>query len=192
MKHTSASLLPLILLALLAALTFWLERTTQIDNGRSDGKGRHDPDFIVDNFTVRRFNPSGELQYVQTAQKMLHYTDDDSTDVVAPTLDYLGQTQKTHITARQAWLGQAGKEVRLFNDVRMVREGTTDSPELVVTTSEMFVYPDDEFARGVMPVTVTEGKSVINGTGFEADNRAHIFKLMGRVHGIIYKKTGTP
>ena len=30
MKHSSASLLPLILLTLLAALTFWLERATQI------------------------------------------------------------------------------------------------------------------------------------------------------------------
>lgn len=192
MKHASASLLPLILLALLAALTFWLERATQIDNDRHDGKGRHDPDFVVDNFTVRRFNASGGLQYVQTAQKMLHYSDDDSTDVIAPALRYIGEIQETKISALQAWLGPSGKEIRLFNDVRMVREGTADSPELVVTTSEMFVYPDDEVARGDKPVTVTEGRSVINGTGFEADNRAHLFKLMGRVHGIIYKNTNSP
>ena len=192
MKHTSANLLPLLLLAFLAALTFWLERTTHFETDRHDGKGRHDPDFIVDNFTVRRFNPSGGLQYVQTAQKMLHYTDDDSTEVLAPALTYLGQNQETHISARQAWVGTAGKEVRLFDDVRLVREATTDSPALVVTTSEMFVYPDDELARGVMPVTLTEGLSVIHGTGFEANNRTHLFKLMGRVRGIIYKTTQKP
>ena len=192
MKHPSASLLPLILLGLLAALTFWLERATQIDNGRHDGKGRHDADFIIDKFTVRRFSLGGALQYVQTAQKMLHYADDDSTDVVLPELSYFGEKQnekqKTTITARQAWLGPSGKEIRLFNDVRMVRESKADSPELVITTAEMFVYPDDEFARGDKPVTITEGRTVINGTGFEANNRVHLFKLMGRVHGIIYKK----
>lgn len=192
MKHPSASLLPLVLLALLAALTFWLERTTRIDNERRDGKDRHDPDFIVDNFTVRRYNISGGLQYVQTAQKMLHYNDDDSTDVVEPALSYIGEKQQIHISARHARLTQAGKEVRLFNDVRMVRDATKDSQELVVTTAEMFVYPDDELARGVLPVTLTEGRSTINGTGFEADNRAHLFKLMGRVHGTIYKKTNPP
>jgi len=192
MKHASASLLPLMLLAFLAALTFWLERTTQFDNGHRDGKGRHDPDFIVDNFTVRRFNTDGGLQYVQTAQKMLHYADDDSTDVVAPTLDYFGEIQQTHISARQARLGPAGKEVRLFDDVRMVRKGTTDRPELVVTTSEMFVYPDEESARGVKPVTLAEGRSIVNGTGFEANNRTQIFKLMGRVHAIIFRKSEIP
>ncbi len=192
MKHPSASLLPLILLGLLAALTFWLERATQIDNEKHDGKGRHDPDFIVDNFTVRRFNPGGGLQYVQTAQKMLHYTDDDSTEVTAPALRYISERQHTRVTARLAWLGPSGKEIRLNDDVRMVREATADNPELVVTTSEMFVYPDDELARGDKPVTITEGRSIIHGTGFEADNRAHLFKLMGRVHGIIYKKTDTP
>ena len=188
MKHSSASLLPLILLTLLAALTFWLERATQPDSNRYNGKARHDPDFIVDNFTVRRFDLNGSLQYVLTAQKMLHYADDDSTDVVAPALSYHGQPYLTRISARYARLSKDGKEVRLFDDVRMVREATANAPELVVTTSEMYVYPDDEIARSTMPVTITEGRSVVSGVGFEADNRTRIYKLLGRVHGIFYKK----
>ena len=188
MKVSSAKLLPLLLLTLLAALTFWLESATRLDDERRDGKGRHDPDFIVDNFTVRRYNLGGTLQYVLTAPKMLHYTDDDSTEVGSPALTYFGEDRQTRVTARQAWLSKDGKEVRLFDDVRMVREATANTPELVVTTSEMYVYPDDEIARSTMPVTITEGRSVVSGIGFEADNRTRIYKLLGKVRGIFYRK----
>ena len=52
--------LPLLILILLVGLTMWLERATRVDDRPSSGKLRHDPDVIVDNFTVRRFDPSGQ------------------------------------------------------------------------------------------------------------------------------------
>ena len=58
MRIPGATLLPLALLAVLAALTFWLERVTQgavVDGGKT----RHDPDFFVENFSIRRFSPEG-------------------------------------------------------------------------------------------------------------------------------------
>ena len=58
-----------------------------------------------------------------------------------------------------------------------------------MTTAELLVYPDDEIARSGVPVTITQGRSIIYGTGIEVDNREHLFKLMGRVHGTIYKST---
>ncbi|HUW38328.1 MAG TPA: LPS export ABC transporter periplasmic protein LptC [Rhodocyclaceae bacterium] len=193
MKLSSTNLLPLLLLMLLAALTFWLERTTQSDAVRDDGRGRHDPDFIVNNFTVRRYNLDGGLQQVLTAQKMLHYTDDDSTEVSAPALTYYGADRRTQVTARQAWLTKEGKEVRLVGDVRLVRAATADSPELVVTTTELNVYPDQEIARSNVPVTITQGQSVITGGGLEVNNKAQVFQLTGKAHGIIYRnKVATP
>ena len=54
--------LPLLILILLVGLTMWLERATRVDDRPSSGKLRHDPDVIVDNFTVRRFDPSGQVR----------------------------------------------------------------------------------------------------------------------------------
>jgi hypothetical protein len=56
MKDRFASLFPLAMLVLLAALTFWLNRVIQGDNPR--GPQRHDPDYWVEHFEVRRFNPT--------------------------------------------------------------------------------------------------------------------------------------
>lgn len=187
MKATGATLLPLFLLTLLAGGTFWLERASQVDEGINSGKLRHDPDFIIDNFTTRRFNLDGNLQHSLTASKMQHYANDDTTEVSAPALTYYGQVPPTRLNALQAWVSKDGKEVLLTKDVRMVREASADSPELVLTTSELHVFPDDEIARADVPVTIVDGQSIVHGTAMDANNRTHVFTLQGRVQGTLYR-----
>lgn len=187
MRIHSANLLPLMLLTFLAALTFWLERATQSGGTASNGKGRHDPDFIVSGLNMRQFNLDGSLKHALTAKKMLHYTDDDSTVVVEPALSFYAHAQPVRLSAHQATLSQDGREVRLTDNVRMARDATEGDPGLLVTTTELLVYPDDEIARSALPVTITQGRSVVLGTGIEVDNRERTFKLMGRVHGTIFR-----
>lgn len=186
MRIHGANLLPLILLTLLAALTFWLERASRVEDNGND-KGRHDPDFVVDNFTLRRFNLDGGLQHSMSAKQMLHYPDDDSTSVIDPALTFFGSSLPTRLSAQQARISKDGKLVRLSNDVRVVREATAENPELLVTTAEMVVYPDDEIARSSVPVRIVQGHSVINGSGMEVDNRTQTYTLTGPVQGRIYR-----
>ncbi len=185
MKISSTNLLPILLLTLLAALTFWLESATHFDAKRGDGKRRHDPDFIVDKFTVRRYSISGALQYVVSAPKMLHYADDETTEVTSPTMTYFGEDRQILANAGKAWLSKEGKEVRLSDGVRIVRDATADTPELVVTTAGMQIYPDDEIARSTQSTTITQGRSTVTGTGLDVDNKTRMFKLMGRAKGLI-------
>jgi len=189
MRVHSANLLPLVLLTFLAALTFWLERATQSDSTSNNGKGRHDPDFIVSDLDMRQFNLDGSLKHSLSAKKMFHYGDDDSTVVIDPTLTFYSHAQPTRLSAHQAAVSEDGKEVRLSEEVRMVREASDDYPELLVTTAELQVYPDDEIASSGLPVTISQGRSVITGSGIEIDNRGHTLKLLGRVHGTLYRST---
>lgn len=191
MRIHSANLLPLILLTFLAALTFWLERATQGEGIANSGKGRHDPDFIVSDLNMRQFNLDGGLKHALAAKKMLHYTDDDSTLVVEPALSFYAHAQPVRISAHQATLSRDGKEVRLTDNVRMARDAAAGDPGLLVTTAELLVYPDDEIARSALPVTITQGRNVILGTGIEVDNRERTIKLMGRVHGTMYRSAAS-
>ncbi|MBI3522953.1 MAG: LPS export ABC transporter periplasmic protein LptC [Betaproteobacteria bacterium] len=191
MRVHSANLFPLVLLTLLAALTFWLERASQV-GGIGYDKRRHDPDFVVDNFTLRRFNLDGSLQHSLSAKEMLHYPDDDSTTVTDPALIFFGNTSPTRLSAHKALISKDGKQVRLSDDVRVVREASAGNPELLVTTAEMVVYPDDEIARTSAPVSIVQGHSVLTGAGMEVDNRAHTYTLNGPTHGMIYRKDINP
>ena len=117
---------------------------------------------------------------------MLHFPDDDSSEVLAPYLVY-HRTPPTVVTAKTAWLDKDGKHVRLQDDVHVIKSGGDDKPDTVVTTSVLNVVPDDEYAQTDSPVVVTQGQTVINGTGAIVDNKAQVTVLKGRVSGIIYR-----
>lgn len=187
MRTSGAGLFPLALLSLLAGLTFWLDRATQSDDDSRNGKGRHDPDYIVDNFHVKRFDTEGILQHSLFAKKMRHYADDESTEVEALRLTY-HRTPPTVVSSNTAWLDKEGKHIRLDGNVRVVREGSAGRPPTEIATSILYAVPDDEFAHTDAPVTITQGKTVIKGSGMETSNKTHQSILFGPVRGIIYPK----
>lgn len=180
----SASLFPLAMLVLLAALTFWLSRVIEGDKPR--GPQRHDPDYWVENFVVRRFDLDGKLQHTLVAKKLLHYPDDDTTIVTAPQLTY-HQGAPAEISARMAYVGADGKEIDLVDDVRVVRQGATgDVPPSVLETRALKVFPDAEKGRTSAPVIITQGRSILRGSGLEFDNKTGVTVLRGRVTGTLH------
>lgn len=183
---SASGLFPILLLVALGALTLWLERATQLDNGQNNGKFRHDPDFMVENFTVRRFAADGMLQNTLTARKMVHFPDDDSTDVDAPRVLFNRGPQPVRLSSNTAWVSKDGKEVKLKGDVRYIRPGLNGAPETAIATAEMTLLPDDELAHSDVPVTITQGQTIVTGSGLDADNKAKLATLRGPVRGIIY------
>lgn len=181
------SLFPLLLVGVLAGLTFWLQRVTEPDAADRSGRMRHDPDFIVEHFTVRRFGPEGSLQHTVQAPRMVHYPDDESTTVTNPQVAF-HRTPPSHLSADSAWLSKDAKEVRLEGNVRVVRAGD-GTPDTVVTTTQLNVFPDEETARSDAAVTITHGLSIVNGTGLTVDNKTSTSQLLGPVRGIIYRKS---
>ena len=177
--------LPLLILILLVGLTMWLERATRVDDRPSSGKLRHDPDVIVDNFTVRRFDPSGQVQHTLTAQQLRHYPDDDTTELDQPLLLYRGKQSPTRISADRAQLLKDGKEAILRDNVRVLREASPGRAEMTLATTLLYVYPEEEIARTDQPVRMTQGKSVATGVGMVADRIKEKYVLESRVKATI-------
>jgi lipopolysaccharide export system protein LptC len=93
-----------------------------------------------------------------------------------------------------AYVGNDGREIDLVDNVRVIRHPSADaSSPTVLDTRTLKVFPDDEKARTRDPVVITQGKSVIRGTGLDVDNRSGITVLHGRVTGTLHRnRTGTP
>ncbi|MBA3031895.1 MAG: LPS export ABC transporter periplasmic protein LptC [Gammaproteobacteria bacterium] len=187
--NPTATLFPLIIVGLLAGMTFWLEQAARPLAITDDGKSRHDPDYIIENFEVRRFDPEGALQHTLRAEIMRHYPDDDSTVIGSPHLTFHRQPP-TLITAREARLDGEGKHVQLIDDVRVRRNGLGGNPDSVLTTARLDAFPDDELATSDVPVTIEQGRSNISGGGLSADNKTSIYVLEGPVYGIFHRATG--
>ena len=93
MRRWSGALLPLSILLVLLALTAWLRYATEFPEERSDGKNRHDPDYIVTQVSGRKLDATGKLLYTLVAEEIRHYPDDDTADLLEPALVYLSPTR---------------------------------------------------------------------------------------------------
>lgn len=184
----SSTLFPLLVLAMLAALTFWLDHASRGSGTGVNVKLRHDPDFWIDQLTMRRFDPQGAVQHTLDATRLVHYPDDDTTLVSNPRVTlFRGDTQAT-MTANSALLDKPGDRVRLQDAVRVVKTDPGGS-SIVIDTSILDVFPDEETARTDVPVTITQGRSVIHGEGgLEINNKTRIAIINGPVRGTIYGK----
>ena len=186
MNARSTSLVPLTMLVLLAALTFWLSRLIEGDKPRAPQ--RHDPDYIVERFELKRFDLGGRLQHTLVGERLLHYPDDDTTVVSAPRLSF-HQNAPTEISAGMANIGRDGKEVDLVDSVRIVRHAAEgDAAPTRLETRSLKIFPDEERGLTREPVTITQGRSVVRGQGMEIDNKTGVSVLYGRVKGTLYSK----
>lgn len=170
---------PLILIALLAALTFWLDQKVQSPARLPDGSSRHDPDFIIEGFAAVQMNPDGSRRYALSAKRMVHYPDDDSTDLELPKLVYFDY-QRAPVTVRSdtARTTQGGDDVFFEGDVQVVRSAYETNPELGIFTSFLHVIPDQDLAKTDRLVRMVEGKSTASSVGLEFDNRTRQIRLL--------------
>ena len=191
MKNRAASMFPVVMLLLLAALTFWLSQVIQGKTPR--GPLRHDPDYWVEGLQLSRFDINGKLQHTLIAEKLMHYPDDDTTIVTEPHLTY-HRLPMLEIFASTAYIGRDGKEIDLVDDVKVIRHGATDDlPPTVLETRTLKVFPDEEKGSTDDPVVLTRGASVMHGSGLETDNRTGITVMRGRVTGTLHRnRTKTP
>ena len=183
-RDRPSNLFPLLLVLALAAASLWLERAVQAPERDNSGKTRHDPDFIAEDFGISKLDAGGKLEYSLSAARMLHYPDDESTDIVAPHLvQRHGDDAPIVIRADRGQISRNGDEASFFGNVVVVREAGRGRSELRVQTEYLQVVPDRDIARTDKPVTITEGRSRLSGVGMEFNNKTRQFALLSQVRG---------
>ena len=193
MKHWPSQLFPIIILSVLAGLTFWLQSAIEPGNDKHDGKFRHDPDGIAENYTVRRFDESGQVKYRLTGPHMVHYPDDDSSELQSPTLvSYRPDAPQVTITSKFAKVTSKGEVAYLWDDVRITRAAAADQPELIARTPDLTVQTEAGFAFTNSPVEITQGESWVTGVGAQIDNNKSTFVLQSQVKGQYIRPRSKP
>lgn len=172
------SWLPLAALALLVGLSLWLEQLVQLPAARADGRLRHDPDLIVQNFSARKLGEDGRVLYTLAARKMVHYPDDDSALLESVQLEAFEPKQpKMTITADQGRLEQGGDRVHIEGNVVVLREGDARNEEARLTTDRLLVLPDSGIARTDAQVRLESASSRALAQGMEVNNRSRTLQL---------------
>ncbi len=180
-------LFPLMLVALLAVLTYWLQRAANPEDPVHKAENRHDPDYIIDNVNARSFDANGALKQSMLATRLTHFPDDDSTLVIQPQINYRSGEQTTEVRAEEANVTRDNKQVFLRGNVHMVRPPLADTPATVLQTDALTAYPDDDIVEGSVPVTIKRGMSVISGDRIHYNGKTSTAIMSGRVKGTFYQ-----
>ena len=174
---------PLLLLAVLAGVTLWLDHIVQPPAGpRVTASG--EPDYIVDGLSALRMDEEGRVKHTLRAKKMTHYPEDDLTLLVEPTLvTYTEGRSPVTVTARHARVSGNGENVYFEDGVRVVRAPQGNRTELVVETNYLHVIPDANIAKTDRPVTIRDAAAVVVASGLELNSESRVLRLQGRVKG---------
>ncbi len=184
-------MVPLVLVALLAALTFWLDQIAQ-PSGRGTGGSRYDPDYVVERLSAVTLSRAGTASYTLAAAKMVHYPDGDTTLLTTPRfISYASAKAPVTITSSEAVVSANGQHVYFQDDVRVTRAAHESASELVVKTTFLHVIPDDNLAMTDRAVTITDATGTVAAVGLELNNATRILKLLSNVRGI-YDPSKTP
>lgn len=184
MKPSSTRLFPLLLMLALAALSLWLERTVRVEESQHPSLRRHDPDYIVDGLVHTKFDAQGQVESTLVAAKMIHYPDDDTTELVAPRMVQTKQNEpRVTVSADRGTLSQDGEEVFLYDNVLLVRDGGPERSETRMRTTFMHIIQAHSMMRTDRDVLITEEDRVLSGRGMEYRNDSKELQLRERVRG---------
>lgn len=183
MNDRSAIWFPLGLMVLLATLSLWLDRAVQPAPAKRDGSTRHDPDYTVENFNATRMGLDGAPRYVLAAAKMVHYPDDDSTELERPHFTRVEkQLAPLHILANTGLMSSDGKDVYFRGNVQVIREAFGDASRLTINTEYLHIIPDKDLAKTDKFVAIKDDNIDMTAVGLELDSKARIIRLFSRVN----------
>jgi lipopolysaccharide export system protein LptC len=184
MKFSTTRIFPLGLMLALALLTFYLERTVREDDSPPAAR-RHDPDYLVSKFTTTTYGRDGAVESVMSAERMVHYPDDDTTELFEPRVVQTKPQQPRYtVRAERGQLSRDGDEIFLYGSVLLVREALADKPEARMTTEFLHILRDRGLVRTDREVKIVEGINSLFGRGMEYNNESRELLLRSDVQAV--------
>ena len=182
----SAAALSVALLAGLAGFSYYLaELSDRVERPAADPRVAHEPDYFVEGFAVTRMNASGEPVFRLSAERLVHFPDDDSSEMVQPRLASLDPTKPLVTLSAERGRADSGAEAtHLYDAVRLVRAGGGDDPPLQVESDYVLILYRENIARSDREVRISQGGSSLTGVGMEFDNAARVLTVRSRVRGV--------
>lgn len=173
--------LPLLPLLALLSATYWLNQQALPGPAKPESL-RHDPDAIVENFSATSLNEQGVPDFIMAATRLMHYPDDDSTTLDEPRITLLSPGQPAiHANAEHGSISSKGEDVYLRDNVKVLREASSQQGQLTLQTEYLHISPDQNLADTDRAVTIVDANNTVHATGMELNNKTRILNLLTRI-----------
>ncbi len=174
--------LPLLILLLLAGLSYWIEQSVQLTPGGSP-TAKTDPEGIMENFEALSTDPAGNLQYRLSARRLKHYSGSKLTEMESPRFVQIdAEAGEISATAVQATVSPAGDEVDLRGGVNVVRAARPGQSAMTLRTARLIVFPERKLLRAPGQVEVHDDTLDVRAGAMEYNAAQRVIQLTGRVN----------
>ena len=169
--------LPLALLAVLVALTTWLNQLVQPDQPRRE-KPKGEPDLVVERFSARKYGEDGNVLYTLAARRMEHHQSDGFSRLQDLQLEAFDPKQpRVEVRSDTGRILEGGERVWFEGNVVMLREADKKSEASTLRTDRLLVLPDARIARSDDPVVLTSERGRMEAASAEANNHDRTLRL---------------
>jgi lipopolysaccharide export system protein LptC len=186
MRDRISAIVAILLLALLAATTYWYSQSTRL-GALASPVSREGPDIVVDGASLTQFDAQGRATNKLIGERITHYPSDDRVEVIRPRMISLrGDQPQLDAKAEHARVEESGARVILTGDVTLIRaQGKDGEPPMRLITQKLVALPDVEQFSTDAPIEIERGGSRINAVGMDYDNLKRTVKLRSRVKGTV-------
>lgn len=183
---------PLVSMGLLALGTYWLVRSTPPAGGPVPPKPvSHEPDYFMQDFSVRTFDAQGRVRTEVQGVKARHYPDTLWLEIDSIRVrSFDEQGRMTTATAERGLTNEDSSEVQLMGNAVVVREADTRqsanaAPRVEYRSEFLHAFINTEQVRSHMPVELLRGKDRFTAERMDFDNVEQVLQLSGRVRGTL-------
>lgn len=140
-------------------------------------------DYVLREFEMITLDDQGEESFTVRGPYLQRDKHGKSISLLQPRFSFPAADGSGRWRARadRAWVNEGADEVHLLDAVRMVGPKTPAGLVTRFATDRLLVLPETEEARGDGAVTITQGDSILAGTGFRADMKTKRFQLLNQV-----------
>ena len=186
LRQGLSSYLPLLLMALLAASTWWLVKNTpQGGVSAADKPPRQEPDYTMTGFSITRFSPEGRVVLRIAGDTMRHFPVTDRLEIEGVRIQAIAPDGRTtDATASRALANGDGSEVQLLGGARVISQ--LDGADVLELQGE-FLHAFLRFERiaSHLPVRLRHGSTETRAGGLEYDHLQQLLQLNGPVRSTL-------
>lgn len=183
---------PVLLLIVLALLTFWLDQAIQQPRLREDPSLDDQPDYIIEHLSGVQIDHHKVIRHFFSAETMSHFPLGDKTHFEQVALvSFQPNEPVVRVNADRAEMTDGSHDIFLSGNVFVSREKGADDDKVTMATQFLHLVPDSEIAKTDQPVTVIRRNTIVNAVGMELNHRTGQINLKSRVKASDDKKRET-
>lgn len=181
MSRAALNVVLLLLAIVLVIVAYWQWQLRQVPPAQAPQRS----DYILREFELTTLGDDGKESFTVRGPYLQRDVGGRSMSLVEPRFSFpdadgVGRWQAS---SEAAWVSPKAEQVHLMRKVSMVGPPSPAGISTQFDTERLVVFPDADRATSEERVTITQGDSILAGTGLRVDMQAKRYQLQNDVKG---------